>query len=46
MTRGSGRFLRNFYKPLVEMIQIIRRWKDINEAQLFHIEHSLRFFMV
>ena len=39
-TSGSGRFSRNFCKPLVEMIQMIRRWKDIDEAQLFYVEHS------
>ena len=41
MTSGSGHFSQIFYKPLVEMIQMIRRWKDIDEAQLFHVEHSL-----
>ena len=40
-TSGSGRFSRNFYKPVVEMIQMICRWKDIDETQLFHVEHSL-----
>ena len=39
--RGSGRFSRNFYKPLIGMIQTIRRWKDIDEAHLFHVEHSV-----
>ena len=38
---GSGRFSRIFNKPLVEMIQIICRWKDIDEAQLLHVERSL-----
>ena len=37
----SGRFSRIFYKPFVEMIQMICCWKDINETQLFHVEHSL-----
>ena len=23
------------------MIQMIRRWKDIDEVQFFHVEHSL-----
>ena len=41
MMRGSGRFSQNFYKPLVEMIQTLRRWKYITETQLFHVEHSL-----
>ena len=40
-TIASGRFLQIFYKPLIEMIQTIRHWKDIDEAQLFHVEHSL-----
>ena len=40
-TSGSGRFSRNFCKPLVGMIQTIRRCKDINDMQLFHVEHSL-----
>ena len=40
-TSGSGRCSRNFYKPLVGMIQMIRRWKDIDEAQIFHVEYSL-----
>ena len=41
MMSGSRRFSRNFCKPLVGMIQMIRRWKGIDEAQLFHVEHSL-----
>jgi hypothetical protein len=40
-TGGSGRFSAIFYKPLVGMIQMIRRWKDIDETQLFHVERSL-----
>ena len=40
-TSGSGRFSQNFYKQVVEMIQMIRRWKDIDDTQLFHAEHSL-----
>ena len=38
---GSGHFLCNFHKPLIGMIQIIRRWRDINVTQLFHVELSL-----
>ena len=34
-------FSRNFYKPLLGMIQTICRWKDIDDTQLFHVEHSL-----
>ena len=41
MTSDSGRFSRNFYKLVAEMIQMIRRWKHIDETQLFHVEHSL-----
>ena len=40
-TNGSGRFWQKICKPLVGMIQTIRRWKDIDETQLFHVEHSL-----
>ena len=40
-TSGSRRFSRNFYKSVVEMIQMIFRWKDIDETQLFHVENSL-----
>ena len=40
-TSGSGRFFTIFYKPLVGMMQMIRHWKDIDEVQLFHVEHSL-----
>ena len=39
-TSGNGRFSQKIYKPLVGMIQTIRRWKDIDEAQLFHVEHA------
>jgi hypothetical protein len=40
-TGGSGCFSANLYKPLIGMIQMIRRWKDIDETQLFHVEHPL-----
>ena len=40
-TSDNGHFSRNFYERLVGIIQIICRWKGIDETQLFHVEHSL-----
>ena len=31
-TSDSGHFSRNFYKPIIETIEMICRWKDIDEA--------------
>ena len=38
-TSDSGRFSQNFYKPIVETIEMICRWKDIDETEVFHVEH-------
>ena len=39
-TNHSGRS-HEVLQRLIEMIQIIRCWKYIKEAQLFHVEHAL-----
>ena len=34
-------FERDFFKKFVEMVQIIYRWKDIENAKLSHVEYFL-----
>ena len=33
----SERIFVNLFKPFIGMMQMICRWKDIDEAQLFHV---------